>query len=100
LLGSVYILDVLRIEVIDPSLKKLLERFHGDAFSRVGVEFVFYDVVAKTNTLVTDIDPRTCNHLLDVLVVLPAERTLDQVADLTDALHASALSSSHHMVPS
>jgi hypothetical protein len=56
-------------------------------------EFLFDDLVAKINALVADVDTRTSDELLDLLLALSAERTLQQVAALSDARHTASFSS-------
>jgi hypothetical protein len=49
------------------------------------------DLVAEIDALVADVDTRTCDQLLDLLLALPAEGTLQQVASVTDACHRRRL---------
>ena len=43
-------------------------------------ELLLDDLVAQVDALVTDVDTRTGDQLLDLLLALPAERALEQVA--------------------
>jgi hypothetical protein len=57
-------------------------RRHSQAPSRP----IRKDLVTDAYALVTDVDAGTCDELLDLLVALAAERTLD--TDIADARHA------------
>jgi hypothetical protein len=67
-------------------LGQLVEQADLGAFG----EFFLDDLVAKIDALVTDIDTRTSDELLDLLLALPAEGTLQQVAALSDARHTAS----------
>ena len=53
-------------------------------------EFFLDDLVAEIDALVADVDARTSDQLLDLLLALPAEGTLQQVAALSDARHTAS----------
>ena len=48
------------------------------------------DLVAEIDALVTDVDAGTSDQLLDLLLALSAEGTLQQVAALSDARHTAS----------
>ncbi len=50
-------------------------------------EFLFDDLVAEIDALVTDVDTRTGDQLLDLLLGLAAERTLQQFAGVSELRH-------------
>src|SRR6201999_4178889 len=50
-------------------------------------ELLLDDLVAQIDALVADIDAGAGNELLDLLLRLAAERTLQQVTAITDAGH-------------
>src|SRR5690606_11075229 len=52
-------------------------------------ELLLDDLVAEIDALVTDVDTWTGNELLDLLLALSAERTLQEVTALSDASHAA-----------
>jgi hypothetical protein len=58
-------------------------------FSAFG-ELFLDDLVAQVYALITDIDPRTGDQLLDLLLALPAEGAFQQVAALSDACHTAS----------
>ena len=49
------------------------------------------DLVAQVDALVADVDTRTGNELLHLLLALAAERALQQVATVSDACHEAIL---------
>ncbi|CAB4965434.1 unannotated protein [freshwater metagenome] len=51
------------------------------------VEFLFDDLVAQVDALVADVHTRTGNELLDLLLALPTEGALQQVAAFADPRH-------------
>jgi hypothetical protein len=53
-------------------------------------EFFLDDLVAEIDALIADIDARTSDQLLDLLLALSTERTLQQVAALSDARHTAS----------
>src|SRR5207253_1580926 len=53
-------------------------------------QLFFDDLVAEVDALVADVDARSCNELLDLLLALPAERALQQVAAITELRHRNA----------
>jgi hypothetical protein len=53
-------------------------------------EFFLDDLIAEVYTFVADVDPRTSDELLYLLLALPAERALQQVAALSDARHTAS----------
>jgi hypothetical protein len=46
------------------------------------------DLVSEVDALVADVDARSGDQLLDLLLALPAERALQEVASVTNACHA------------
>ncbi len=54
--------------------------------ARLG-EFLFDDLVAEVDALVADVDARTGDQLLDLLLALPAERAFEQITRLADSCH-------------
>ena len=60
--------------------------------SRLG-ELLLDDLVAQVDALVADVDARSRDELLYLLLALPAERTLEQVTAVTDACHRETTSS-------
>ncbi len=57
-------------------------------------ELFLDDLVAEVDALVTDVDAGTGDELLDLLLALPAERALQQVASVTDTCHGRSSSGS------
>src|SRR5207344_1361798 len=57
-------------------------------------ELFLDDLVAEIDALVADVDAGPGDQLLDLLLALPAERALQQVAPVTDACHWRRLPSS------
>ncbi len=53
-------------------------------------ELFFDDLVAEIDALVADVDTRTRDELLDLLLALSAERALEQVAAVTELRHRKA----------
>src|SRR5690606_7659886 len=53
-------------------------------------ELLLEDLVARIEALVADVDALTCDERLDLLLTLTAERTLQQVAALSDPRHAAS----------
>jgi hypothetical protein len=53
-------------------------------------EFFLDDLVAQIYALITDVNAGTSDQLLDLLLALPAERTLQQVAAFSDARHTAS----------
>ena len=89
LLGVLLPDDVVVEEVEDlPRLGKVLE-----AQLRRFVALLGDDVVAQVDALVADVDPRTGDQLLDLLLRLPTEAALDEVPTLTELGHPIALPS-------
>ncbi|MPM27313.1 hypothetical protein SDC9_73823 [bioreactor metagenome] len=76
--------DVLVEEV--PDLLRLGELVEGPGLPRLG-EFLLDDLVAQFDALVADVDVRSRDELLDLLLTLPAEGALQQVTGLPDARH-------------
>ena len=56
-------------------------------------ELLLDDLVAQVDALVADVDAWAGDELLDLLLALPAERALQQVAAVTDACHRAVLPS-------
>ena len=54
-------------------------------------ELLLDDLVAQVDALVADVDARAGDELLDLLLALPAERALQQVAAVSDACHEAIL---------
>ena len=52
-------------------------------------ELLFDDLVAEIDALVADVDAGTRDELLDLLLALPAERALEQIATVTELRHRS-----------
>jgi hypothetical protein len=50
-------------------------------------QFLFDDLVAEIDALVADVDTGPSDQLLDLLLALSAERTLEQVATVTYTRH-------------
>ncbi len=50
-------------------------------------ESLFDDLVAELDALVADVDARSRNELLDLLLAFPAEGAFEQVGTLADARH-------------
>jgi hypothetical protein len=48
------------------------------------------DFVTELNTLVTDINTRSCNELLDLFLAFATERTLEELARISCACHEKA----------
>ena len=91
LLGRILSDDVLIEELVDfPGLGQ----FPADR--RLGrlAELLFDDLVAQVDALIADVDAGAGNELLDLLLTLAAEGTLQQVATLTDASHGAPLPTS------
>src|SRR3954447_8581196 len=51
-------------------------------------QLLFDDLVAQVDALVADVDAGACDEFLDLLLALPAEGALEQVATVTDACHS------------
>ena len=87
LLGGVLPDDVALEEVPDlGGLGQLVE------FDVVGVgQFLFDDLVAQVDALVADVHAGARDELLDLLLTLPTERALQQVAAVSDACHCPAV---------
>jgi hypothetical protein len=51
-------------------------------------ELFLDDLIAEIDALVADVDTGPGDQLLDLLLALPAERTLEEVASVTNACHA------------
>jgi hypothetical protein len=57
----------------------------------VGVGQLFLDdLVAQVDALIADVDAGTGDQLLDLLLTLPTERALQQVAAISNACHYPA----------
>ncbi len=63
----------------------------GDLFG--GGELLFDDLVAEVDALVADVDAGSGDELLDLLLRLPAEAALEQIAALAELRHLSLLPS-------
>src|SRR5262245_63424400 len=50
-------------------------------------QFLFDDLVAEIDALVTDVDTGASDELLDLLLALSAERALQEVTTLPDSCH-------------
>jgi hypothetical protein len=50
-------------------------------------QLLFDDLVAEVDALVADVDARSSDQLLDLLLALPAKGALEQVTGLTDTRH-------------
>ena len=85
LLGLVLTDDVLIEERTDVARDGKL----GDSGIDVLDEFLVYDLVAEVDALVADVDARTSDEFLDLLLRLPAERTLHQFGGVTKLCHES-----------
>jgi hypothetical protein len=53
-------------------------------------ELFLDDLIAEIDALIADIDAWASDQLLDLLLALPTERTLQQVAALSDARHTAS----------
>ena len=52
-------------------------------------ELLLDDLVAQVDALVADVDARSGDQFVDLLLALPAERALEQIAAVTDACHGA-----------
>ena len=50
-------------------------------------EFLFDDLVTQVNALVADVDTRTSDQFLDLLLGLPAKRALQKFATISELGH-------------
>jgi hypothetical protein len=83
LLRNVLSDDVGVEEVVDlPGLGQLRQTDLGAL-----VQLLLDDLVAEIDALVADVDAGTGDEFLDLLLALPAERALEQVAAVTYACH-------------
>ena len=85
LLGCVLADDVVVEELPDlPGLQQLVEGELG-AFGQLLLD----DLVAEIDALVTDVDAGAGDQLLDLLLGLPAERALEELAAFSELCHAA-----------
>jgi hypothetical protein len=62
----------------------------GDGLATVLRLTLINDFVTELNTLITDIDARSRNELLDLLLAFATERTLEELAGIACACHEKA----------
>ena len=88
--------DLLRLFLADDVVvEELVDLFGlGELFElQFGgfVELLLDDIVAEIDAFVTDVDARSGDELLDLLLGLTAERTLEKVAAVTELRHYASL---------
>ena len=86
LLGGVLADHVLVEELADLARLGQLVELHVGGL----VQLLLDDLVAEVDALVADVDAGAGDQLLDLLLALPAERALEQVAAVTDAGHVGS----------
>ena len=88
--------DLLRLVLADDVVVQVLVDLTGlgelvEADLGALRELFLDDLVAEVDALVADVDARTGDELLDLLLALPAERALEQIAAVTELGHGLPL---------